>query len=230
MVDEGADLIDVGGESTRPHAEPVTDEEELRRIVPVIERLAARGVAVSVDTMKSRVAAVALAAGAQIVNDVTAFGDAHMARVCVEAGATVCLMHMQGDPKTMQDSPKYADVVGEVKAFLLQRAQAAEVAGVQRKNIWIDPGIGFGKSTDHNLALIREVGKLVVTGYPVLLGVSRKSFIGRLMSGGESPAPVEDRLEGSLAIQVFAQLQGVKILRVHDVKPARRCVDAIAAL
>jgi dihydropteroate synthase len=226
---EGADLVDVGGESTRPGAEEVTVDEELRRVIPVIEGLTAQGVRVSVDTMKPQVARAALEAGASVVNDVTAFSDPEMAGVVAKAGCTVCLMHMRGNPRTMQLNPTYADVVEEVRDYLVERAQWAQRAGIDRGNIWIDPGIGFGKTLHHNLLLLKHLGRFVETGYPVLIGVSRKSFIGRLLSP-ESPLPVEERREGTLAAQVLAQMSGARIIRAHDVKEARRAIDLVAAV
>ncbi|MFZ4506525.1 MAG: dihydropteroate synthase [Fimbriimonas sp.] len=226
MMDEGADLIDVGGESTRPGAEPVDAEEEIRRTVPVVEALVARGFAVSIDTMKATVARAAVLAGAEMVNDVTAFSDPAMAEVCAEAGCAVCLMHMQGRPQTMQLDPTYGDVVAEVAEYLVGRAHFAEAAGIDPAKIWLDPGIGFGKTLEHNLALIRNLGDLVATGYPVLLGVSRKSFLSKI----GKPLGVDERLEGSLAAQTVGQIQGAAMLRVHDVLAARRAVDATAAI
>jgi dihydropteroate synthase len=229
MVDDGAHVIDVGGESTRPGADPVSEDEETRRVVPVVEALAAAGITVSVDTMKASVARRALGAGAAIVNDVTALSDPEMAQVCADAGCTVCLMHMQGTPRTMQANPHYEDVVEEVRSFLVERAAFAQGHGIAADKIWIDPGIGFGKTVDHNLELLRNIPRLADTGYPVLIGVSRKSFIGRIL-GGAVPLPVEDRLEGTLAVQGYAQLQGAKIIRAHDVKAAGRTVRMIQAL
>ena len=233
MLDEGADILDIGGESTRPGAAPVPLDEELRRVLPVGEALARRGAVVSIDTMKAQVAREALAAGAQIVNDVTALEDEQMVRECAEGGATVCLMHMQGRPGTMQQNPEYADVVREVREFLVARAAAVEAAGIDGKRIWIDPGIGFGKTDAHNFALLRNLAGLVQAGYPVLIGVSRKGFIGRALGslrGRGMALPVQDRLEGTLARQVAAQLAGVSAIRCHDVLPARRAIDMIAAL
>ncbi|HVT10988.1 MAG TPA: dihydropteroate synthase [Fimbriimonadaceae bacterium] len=229
MVEEGADLVDVGGESTRPGAAAVAAEEELRRVVPVVEALARQGVAVSIDTMKPEVARAALDAGAKIVNDVTAFSNPEMARIAAGTGCTVCLMHMKGDPRTMQENPVYGDIVAEIRDYLVERAAFAEGHGVARETIWIDPGIGFGKTVRHNLLLLKRLEVFVETGYPVLVGVSRKSFIGRLLNP-ENPVPVEERLEGTLAAQVIAQTKGARILRVHDVKPARRAIEIVAAI
>ena len=212
MVAEGADVVDVGGESTRPGAAPVAEAEELRRVVPVIEALALH-VRVSVDTRKAAVAERAVEAGATLVNDVSATLDG----VAAAAGVGWVAMHMRGEPGTMQQSPAYDDVVGEVEAFLVARAERAKAAGVDE--VWIDPGIGFGKTKRHNLALLRRVGRLVATGWPVVVGTSRKSFLGLLTAEeGEEPAPVDDRLEASLATAVWAMDQGVAMVRVHDVR------------
>ncbi len=208
LVAEGADVVDVGGESTRPGAQPVSAGEELRRIVPVIEALAGH-VRVSVDTSKREVAEAAVAAGASIINDVTA----SLHEVAAAAGAGWIAMHMQGTPATMQEDPSYGDVVAEVCEFLVERADKAQSAGVEE--VWIDPGIGFGKTIDHNLSLLRHLRRLVATGHPVAVGVSRKGFLGKLTGG----APVEDRREASLAAATWAMLQGVGMIRVHDVAP-----------
>lgn len=226
MIEDGADLLDVGGESTRPGADPVSEDEEIRRVLPVIKALAAKSIAVSVDTRKPAVARAALSAGAQIVNDVTALEDPQMAAVCAEAGCTVCLMHMKGAPQTMQAKPVYDDVVAEVLAFLLDRVTMAGRVGVLRERIWLDPGIGFGKTPIHNLELLHGLPQFVATGLPVLIGVSRKSSIG-VYSGG---AAVDQRLPGSLAAQVLAQASGVRIVRAHDVREARQAIDVAAAI
>jgi dihydropteroate synthase len=223
-------LIDIGGESTGPGAEPVAEEEEIRRVVPVIETLAVRSVPISIDTMKPSVARAALKAGAVVVNDVGGLRDPETIGVCAEAGCTVCAMHMPGSPRTMQDSPRYADVVEDVLAFLLDVVGRAEKGGIARQRIWIDPGIGFGKTVQHNLTLLRELGRFVDTGYPVLVGVSRKSFIGKLLGSKEAPLPVEDRLEGTLAAQAWAQIWGARVIRAHDVKAARRVIDTVAGI
>jgi dihydropteroate synthase len=206
MAAEGADIVDVGGESTRPGAAPVDATEERRRVVPVIEALSAQ-VRVSVDTSKRDVAEAAVAAGATIVNDVSA----SLHDVAADTGAGWIAMHMRGTPATMQHEPSYADVVGEVRDFLLERAEKARAAGVSE--IWIDPGIGFGKTAEHNLSLLHHLATLVETGFPVALGVSRKSFLGRLTGGAE----VDDRREASLAAATWAMLHGVGLIRVHDV-------------
>ncbi len=212
MVAEGADVVDVGGESTRPGAAPVAEAEELRRVVPVIEALAPH-VRVSIDTRKAAVAERAVEAGATLLNDVSATLDG----VAAAAGVGWVAMHMRGEPPTMQRSPAYDDVVGEIEAFLVARAERARAAGVDE--VWIDPGIGFGKTGRHNLALLRRVGRLVATGWPVVVGTSRKSFLGLLtVEEGEEPAPVDDRLEASLATAVWAMAQGVAMVRAHDVR------------
>jgi dihydropteroate synthase len=229
MRDEGADIIDIGGESTRPNSEPVSMEEELRRTLPVVQALAQRGIPVSIDTSKPEVARQALEAGAGIVNDVTAFSDPGMAPLCAQHGCTVCLMHMKGTPRTMQQDPTYEDVVAEVRDFLLERTQHAEAQGIARESIWIDPGIGFGKTVEHNLQLLRNLDEFVLTGYNVLIGVSRKSFIGRILNP-ETPLPADQRLEGTLAAQVLAQAMGAKIIRAHDVKESRRAIEMAKAI
>ena len=226
MVEQGANILDLGGESTRPGAVPVLADEELRRVVPVVEGLVKRGARVSIDTYKAVVAREALAAGALMVNDVTAFRDPEMPGVCAAARCEVCLMHMQGDPQTMQLDPKYGDVVREVRSFLLDRGEVAQQSGIAREKIWVDPGIGFGKTDEHNVQLIRGLGVLVETGYKVLIGVSRKGFLGRMLAGGGEAVPVLERLPGSLTIQVVAQLAGVRAIRTHDVLETRRAILA----
>ena len=206
MAADGAGIVDVGGESTRPGAEPVDEAEERRRVVPVITELA-QHVRVSVDTSKERVAEAAIEAGATIVNDVSA----SLHEVAAAGGAGWIAMHMQGEPRTMQSDPRYDDVVAEVREFLAARASAACVAGV--KEVWVDPGIGFGKTPAHNLSLLRHIRSLAAAGYPVAIGVSRKSFFERLGVGGG----VDDRFEASLAGAVWAADQGAAIVRVHDV-------------
>ncbi len=221
LAAEGADVVDVGGESTRPGAAPVDEAEELRRVVPVVEALAPH-VRVSIDTTKAGVAAAALEAGATLVNDVSA----SLHDVAAAAGAGWVAMHRQGDPRSMQVAPAYDDVVAEVVNFLAERAEAARQAGVSE--IWIDPGIGFGKLARHNLLLLRHLDVLVATGLPVVVGSSRKSFLGAL-AGGTAP---HDRLEGSLATAVVAMAKGARMVRVHDVAAtvqAARLVGDVAA-
>jgi dihydropteroate synthase len=226
LAAEGADLVDVGGESTRPGSDPVSMDEELARVIPVIERLAPQvGVPLSIDTRKAGVAAAALRAGAAFVNDVTALGDPGMAELVAGAGVPVCLMHMQGEPKTMQREPRYADVVAEVCAFLAERAAAAERAGVARDRICVDPGIGFGKTADHNLRLIRHLDAVVALGYPVLVGVSRKRFLGAITG-----APEDRRGAASVAASVACVRRGAWMVRVHDVRPVRDALAIEAAI
>jgi dihydropteroate synthase len=221
MVAEGADVIDVGGESTRPGATPVDEAEERRRILPVIAALAPK-VRVSVDTRKAGVAEAAVSAGATLLNDVSA----SLWPVAAAAGVGWVAMHMLGRPATMQVAPQYADVVGEVAEFLASRAAEAEAAGVGE--IWLDPGIGFGKTMEHNLQLLGALDRLVALGRPVLVGTSRKTFLGRLAAGpGVAPAPVEDRLAGSLASVVWAITQGAAMVRVHDVAETVQAVRLV---
>ncbi len=223
MMEEGADLIDVGGESTRPGAADVLAHDEIARVIPVVAALAGMGIPVSIDTMKPEVARAALAEGAQIVNDVNGLRADGMLELVSESDCGVCIMHMQGSPRTMQKSPSYGNVVSEVLEFLV--GQTAFVGGLPGR-VWIDPGIGFGKTVDHNLTLLRNLREFVATGIPVLVGVSRKSFIGRV-TGVEDPT---DRREGTLAAQVWAQIQGVRILRAHDVRASRRAIDMMTAI
>jgi len=229
LVEQGADIIDVGGESTRPGAEPVPLEEELRRVIPVVEGIRKESdVCISVDTYKAEVAEAALAAGADMVNDVSALRfDGRMAEVIARWQAPVVLMHMRGEPRTMQQNPHYEDVISEIAEFLRERIAAAVAAGIPRERIIIDPGIGFGKRLEHNLEIFRRLGELKakVQGQPLLIGPSRKSFIGELTG-----LPVEERLEGTIASVVAAILGGADIVRVHDVGQVKRAVlvaDAI---
>jgi dihydropteroate synthase len=214
MIAEGAAIIDVGGESTRPGARPVPAEEELRRVLPVIEELA-QEVVVSVDTRKAGVARAAVAAGATIINDISAT----LWPVAAQLGVGWVAMHSPADPSVMQQHARYADVVSEVRSYLVTRAELGRSAGVE--GVWIDPGIGFGKTGHHNLVLLRHLDVLVATGFPVLVGTSRKSFLGRLGPDADgAPAPPSDRLEGTVATTTWAIVQGVDIVRVHDVAPA----------
>ncbi len=213
LVSEGAAILDVGGESTRPGAEPVSAEEELRRVVPVVAGLAGRA-RVSIDTTKVAVARAALEAGASIVNDVSALRfDAGMAALVAEAGAGCCLMHMLGEPRTMQEDPRYDDVVSDVKAFLEERLAFAVSQGVDEERIWLDPGIGFGKTVEHNLELLRRLDEIVAIGRPVVVGTSRKSFLGKLAGGRDEG----ERLPGTIATNVLALERGASVFRVHDV-------------
>jgi dihydropteroate synthase len=215
LAAEGAAILDVGGESTRPGAEPVAEEEELRRVLPVVERLAAHGGArISIDTTKSSVARAAIDAGADIVNDVSGFRfDPELPGVVAEAGADCCLMHMLGDPRTMQLHPRYDDVVAEVKAFLEERLAFAAGEGVAEERVWLDPGIGFGKTVEHNLELLRRLDEIVAIGRPVVVGTSRKSFLGKLAGGRDEG----ERLPGTIATNVLALERGATVFRVHDV-------------
>jgi len=228
MVEDGADILDVGGESTRPGSTAVSADQELERVHPVIERLAELhpAVPISIDTRKADVAAEALDAGATIVNDVSGGADPAMFHVVRHREAAVVLMHMQGDPTTMQEAPHYDDVVGEVHEYLRQRIEAAELAGIDPERIAIDPGIGFGKDLDHNLELMHGVDALLDLGRPVLVGPSRKKFIGTILD-----LPEEERVEGTVGAVVWMVGRGAHLVRVHDVKEVVRAVrvsDAIA--
>jgi dihydropteroate synthase len=215
LVDEGADILDVGGESTRPGAEPVSEEEERERVLPVVERLAQdAGARLSIDTTKLAVARAALDAGATLVNDVSAFRfDPGMAALVAETGAGCCLMHMLGEPRTMQEDPRYDDVVSDVKAFLEERLAFAVSEGIDEERVWLDPGIGFGKTVEHNLELLRRLDEIVAIGRPVVVGTSRKSFLGKL-AGGRAQG---ERLPGTIATNVLALERGASVFRVHDV-------------
>jgi dihydropteroate synthase len=228
MVADGADLVDVGGESTRPSSDPVPEDEEIGRVVPVVLRLAERipDVPVSIDTRKAGVAAAALDAGATFVNDVSGGRDPSMFDVVRERGAGVVLMHMRGEPMSMQESPAYDDVVAEVHEYLRERVEAAEFAGVDPERIAVDPGIGFGKELEHNLELIRRVDALLDLGRPVLVGPSRKRFIGAILD-----LPEDRRVEGTIGAVAWMATRGAHVVRVHDVREvvrALRVVDAIA--
>jgi dihydropteroate synthase len=247
LAAEGADILDVGGESTRPGAAPVAPEQELERVVPVVEGLAA-GLAgaldtppgsspqISVDTAKAAVARAALAAGASFVNDVTALrGDPEMAGLVAEAGVECCLMHMRGEPRTMQRGAGgdwYEDIVDDVKAFLAERLEYAVSRGIDEQRILLDPGIGFGKTAAHNLELLRRLSELTTLGRPLLVGTSRKSFLGRILAAGNGaaePPPPAARLPGTLATCVLAYERGARVLRVHDVAPTRAALTVAAA-
>jgi dihydropteroate synthase len=219
LRDEGADLVDVGGESTRPGAEAVALDEELRRVIPVIEALVREGVRVSVDTLKPDVMRAAIAAGCAVVNDVNAFQAPGAVEAVAGSNVGLIVMHMQGTPQTMQKAPHYADVVGEVGAFLRQRARALEDAGIAHERIVVDPGFGFGKTLEHNKQLFRALPALASMGYPLLAGVSRKKMIGDFTG-----RPVEERIAGSVAAALLAAQNGAGLLRVHDVK---QTIDAL---
>jgi dihydropteroate synthase len=227
LAAEGADVLDVGGESTRPGAEAVTAEEELARVGPVVEALTAGdGPPVSIDSSKHPVAEAALSAGAAMVNDVSALrADPELAGFCAERRCEVVLMHMLGDPRTMQENPSYEDVVDDVKAFLAERIEFAVSQGIDEERIWIDPGIGFGKTVEHNLELHRRLGELADLGRPIAFGSSRKSFIGKLTG-----APVDQRLGGTIASNVIAYANGARMLRVHDVAPMRQALTVAEAI
>ncbi|MEA2272769.1 MAG: dihydropteroate synthase [Solirubrobacteraceae bacterium] len=227
LAAQGADILDFGGESTRPGSEGVSVEEEMRRVIPVIERVAAAAlpVQISIDTSKAQVAQAAIAAGATFVNDVTALrGDPELASLVAEKQLDCCLMHMLGEPRTMQAEPRYDDVVDDVKAFLAHRVEFAVTQGIAEDRILIDPGIGFGKTVDHNLELLRRLDELVALGPPVVIGTSRKSFLGRITGGGE-----DDRLPGTIATNVLAFERGALVFRVHDVRPVRDALEVAAA-
>jgi dihydropteroate synthase len=220
LLAEGADILDIGGESTRPGAKSVTEDEELTRVMPVIEALVETGATISIDTTKATVARPALEAGATIVNDVAAFRfDPDIAAVTADAGATCVLMHMLGEPRTMQDDPRYDEVVSDVKAFLEERLAYAVGEGIPEERIWLDPGIGFGKTLEHNLELIARLDEIVAIGRPVVFGASRKSFLGKLTG-----RLVDERLAGSIAANIIAHDRGARVFRVHDVAPT---VDAL---
>jgi dihydropteroate synthase len=229
MLEEGAEIIDVGGESTRPGSDPVSPEEEARRVIPVVQGILAEhpDTIVSIDTYRSETAGSALEAGVRIVNDVTALrGDPRMARVVAEARCPVILMHILGEPKTMQHDPRYGDVVREVRDFLAERAEHAIAEGVEPEKIIVDPGIGFGKTLDHNLALLYHLDELVELGFPVLVGTSRKSFIGRITGVEET----RDRVFGTVAANVIAYERGATLFRVHDVQANREALAVAQAI
>jgi dihydropteroate synthase len=224
---EGAAILDIGGESTRPGAEPVDEQEELRRVLPVIEGLVAAGTRaqISIDTAKSAVAARALEAGATYVNDVTGFrGDPRIADVIAQAGADCCVMHMLGDPRTMQDDPRYDDVVNDIRAFLEERLAFAVSRGIGRERVMLDPGVGFGKTLAHNLELLRRLDELVAIGQPLVIGTSRKSFLGKIT--GRDP---DHRVAGTVATNVLAYERGARVFRVHDVAPVYDALSVTAA-
>lgn len=227
LAAEGAAILDIGGESTRPGAESVSVEEELRRVVPVIERIAARtDVAISIDTSKAAVAREAIAAGASLVNDVTGLmGDSEMLGVVAPSDCRVCVMHMRGTPRTMQVDPQYDDVVGEVIAYLAERRNALEAAGLGRDRILLDPGIGFGKNFQHNLELLRRIGEFHELGCQLLVGHSRKRFLGEILGD-----PAADRTAATLGVSLWLASQGVQMIRVHDVRPTIEALKAYGAV
>jgi dihydropteroate synthase len=226
LAAQGAAILDVGGESTRPGAREVDAQEERRRTEPVVAALAGDGHEVSIDTSKLGVAEAAIDAGATIVNDVTALrGDPEIGALCAERGAGLVLMHMRGTPRTMQEDPTYADVVDDVKAFLAERLQAALAAGVVEERIWLDPGIGFGKTLEHNLELLGRLGELRELGRPLVVGTSRKSFIGKIDGSAAG-----ERLGGTIASSVLAAAEGAEVLRVHDVAEVAQAVRVAEAI
>lgn len=226
LWDQGADLVDVGGESTRPGANPVEADEEQRRVEPVVARLSALGVRVSIDTGKASVAGAALEAGAVAVNDVTGLSDPHMAATVAESGSSLVVMHMPGDPRTMHLAASYADVVGEVRDHLVARASDAVATGVDPDRVCIDPGIGFGKTVDHNLELLARLGELASCGFPVMVGTSRKSFLGRLL---DIPDPADRDLATAITVALAAE-RGAAVVRVHDVPAARQAAALVFAI
>jgi len=220
MIDEGADIIDIGGESTRPDANPVTVEDELQRVLPVIESIRQQSdIAISIDTSKAEVMQAAINAGADMVNDVNALRAENAVETCARLDVPVCLMHMQGEPRLMQKEPQYKNVVEDIKQFLQQRVEACMQAGIKKEYIILDPGFGFGKTLEHNFSLLKHLDEFSVTDLPLLVGISRKSMLGTVLN-----AEVNERLAGSIAAAVLAYGKGAKIFRVHDVKPT---VDAL---
>lgn len=226
LISEGADILDIGGESTRPGADPVGLEEELRRVIPVIEALSkVTTVPISIDTYKPEVMRAAIQAGADIVNDICALREDGALEIVANSNAGVCLMHMQGIPQTMQTNPQYTDVVAEVKQFLADRVEACLAHGIARERIMLDPGFGFGKTTAHNVALIQHLDGFLELGFPLLVGLSRKSVLGRIAGGDE-----QQRLHAGLAASVISVMKGAKIVRVHDVKATVDALKVVAAV
>jgi dihydropteroate synthase len=226
MLADGAAILDIGGESTRPGAADVSAQDELERVVPVIEAIRQRfDCAISIDTSKAVVMSAAVQAGADIINDVRALLEPGALEAAVMARVPVCLMHMQGAPRSMQQAPQYQDVVAEVKQFLLERAQLCEQAGIVKQNIILDPGFGFGKSLTHNYVLLQQLQQFADSGYPLLAGMSRKSMLGQLLA-----IPVNERLAASVACATIAALQGARIIRVHDVKETVQAVRVVTAM
>ena len=235
MQNEGADIIDIGGQSTRPGAKEVTVEEEKQRVIPVLEKLSRKiKIPISIDTYKSEIAKEAIKLSAKMVNDVTALrGDKNLARIVAHYNVPICLMHMMGEPRNMQENPSYKDVVKEISAFLKERADYAVSCGIKKDKIIIDPGLGFGKRTgkgiEDNCEILRSLSEFKDLGYPIMIGPSRKTFIGNVC-GKDAQLPVTERLEGSLAAACIAVLNGADIVRVHDVKETRRCIDLVDAV
>ena len=232
LEEDGADIIDIGGESTRPGSKPISSKEEIKRVIPIIENLANKlSIPLSIDTYKSEIAEKAIELGVGMVNDVTALqGDHGLVSVITKHDVPVCLMHMKGNPLTMQQDPKYDDVVKEIRAFLKERADFAMFYDIKKENIILDPGIGFGKRTgrgvEDNCEILKRLSELKSFGFPLLVGASRKAFIGNVC-GGKKQLPVNDRLEGSLAAACIAAINGADIIRVHDVKETKRCLDLV---
>ncbi|MBW2092310.1 MAG: dihydropteroate synthase [Deltaproteobacteria bacterium] len=228
LAEAGADILDIGGESTRPGAEPVSEEEELRRVIPVIKALASKvKVPLSIDTCKAGVAEAALQAGASMINDISAGRlDPELVGVAAHAKAPLILMHMQGEPRTMQVNPTYQDLIGEIKAFLVKAAERAEKAGVSKEMIIIDPGIGFGKTFDHNLILINRLEEFINLGYPVMLGASRKAFLGQILGG----APPKERDIATAAVIALAAYKGAHVFRTHNVDLAKQTLAVVKAV
>ena len=232
MEKEGADIIDIGGESTRPGARPISIKEEMNRVIPVVKKLIDKiKIPISIDTYKSKIAQKTLDIGASMINDITALrGDEKLSEVVAEYDVPICLMHMKGAPQNMQVNPEYDDVVEEIKDFLKERSEYAISKGIKKKNIIVDPGLGFGKRTgkgvEDNLEILNRLRELTNLGYPVMIGASRKTFIGNFFGDGET-LPVSKRLEGSLATAIVAIVNGANIIRVHDVKETRHYVDII---
>jgi dihydropteroate synthase len=226
LVDDGADLLDIGGESTRPYSDPVEAKEELQRVLPVIKSLAAQvQIPISIDTSKATVARAAIVAGAEIVNDVTGLGgDPQMVELVRQTGVGVCAMHMQGSPQTMQDDPTYADVVADIRGYLRQRRDALLASGISRERICLDPGIGFGKTHEHNITLMRHCHEFHSLGCPLLVGHSRKGFLGKLIGDKEA-----DRTNATVGAALALAVQGVQIVRVHDVRPVREALVTFEA-
>lgn len=226
MIEAGASIIDIGGESTRPHADIVSIDEELNRVIPVIEALRKQSdIAISIDTSKPEVMKQAVHVGANIINDVYALRQTGALQVAAELNVPVCLMHMLGEPRSMQKDPKYANVVVEVSAFLQDRVKCCINAGIKRENIWLDPGFGFGKTVQHNLSLLKHLEEFVKTGYPILVGVSRKSMLAAILN-----VEADDRLVGSLALASIAIMNGASIMRVHDVKETLQVLKVCEAV
>ena len=225
LIEEGAAILDIGGESSRPGAQPVSVQQELDRVLPVIAGLRDCGVPLSVDTLKSEVMRAALAAGADMINDIAALQTPGALEAVAGSSAAVCLMHMQGMPRTMQDAPEYVDVVSEVARFLAVRVAAAEAAGIARERILVDPGFGFGKTLEHNLALLRRLGELAMPGIPLLVGLSRKSMLGQLTGRAAG-----ERVHASVAAALLALQRGAAIVRVHDVAATRDAIEILNAL